>query len=82
MKKYQITEDWHLPELEHYETEKIGLIKVRKYIKSWYEGWKDSVEENEYKMVSFKSDYKTYAICKVKRKSHLDTFYLEVKEKK
>lgn len=81
--KYKILEKWRvLGEVEKYDTEVNGLKAVRKWIEEWIESWKIAVEEPD-KIVSVKTDYKTFAFIKVKTKKlsdrqFFDTFNLKV----
>lgn len=56
---------------------KIALRKVKKWIEDWVETWKFNAEDNGYKFLGFKTDYKTFARCRIKAYG-IDYFYLKV----
>jgi len=61
---------------------RVALNKVRKWIKDWIETWKFNAEDNNYKFLGFITDYKTFAICRIKTDCGTDYFYLKVVEVK
>lgn len=93
--KYFIREVWKISgTIDEYneETNPISnvvnsLKAVREFIKDWIETWQENANENEYRFLNFKTDYKTFAKCKIKTgefygRSLVDTFSLKVKKDK
>lgn len=84
MKKYIIKETWRvMGEIEKYECERTSLKKVKEYIKDWIETWEENAKENDYKFLGFKTDYKTFAKCRIEAGElfgdpMIDTFSLKV----
>jgi len=82
-KYYEIREKWKIGgEYEYYYNVRQNLREVRKFIKEWIESWKENAEENEYKWLGFDTDYKTFAVCRIRTNLGVDTFKLKVIEKK
>ncbi len=87
--KYFIREEWIMrgivSGIERYDEKDtpantvLGLSKVKKWIKDWIETWKENAEDNNYKFLRFKTDYKTFATCWIRKyKGATDTFKLKV----
>jgi hypothetical protein len=55
-----------------------ALGKVKKWIKDWIETWKFNAKDNGYKFLDFKTDYKTFAKCRIKTNEATDNFSLKV----
>lgn len=55
-----------------------ALRKVGKWIKDWIETWKFNAEDNEYKFLDFKTDYKTFGKCRIRTNEAVDNFSLKV----
>jgi len=82
-KHYEIREKWKVAgEYEYYYNVRQNLKQVKAFIKDWIESWKDSAKENGYKWLGCETDYRTYAICRIKTDLGTDSFRLKVIEKK
>jgi len=80
---YEIREDWRVMFThEYYFNTRRTLLGVKKYIKDWIEGWQDNAEDNEYKFLGFKTDYKTFANCRIRTDNGMDYFKIKVIKKK
>ncbi len=79
--KYIIKEHWKMADgSEYYSANRNTLKKVKEYIKDWLENWKENAEYNDYKFLTSKTDYKTFANCKIKTPYSIDYFYLKIKK--
>lgn len=72
--KYYIRERWNMcGDVEKYDEKTtpantvIGLKKVKAWIEDWIETWKENAEDNGYKFLGFKTDYKTFARLRIHR---------------
>ena len=92
--KYFIRETWRVSGcIEKYDEETNpcsntvdSLRMIKAWIKNWIETWKENAVENDYKFLGFKTDYKTFAKCRIKTgelfgDSLIDTFSLKVVKK-
>ena len=81
MKLFGNTEIEKHDEKEHPVTNVCKDLKaVKKWIRDWIETWKENAGENEYKFLDFKTDYKTFAKCRIKTGMGIDNFSLKVIE--
>jgi hypothetical protein len=94
MKKYFIRETWKISGTIEKHNEKTepnsniinSLKAVKEWIKDWIETWEENANENEYKFLGFKTDYKTFAKCRIKTGEFygndlIDSFSLKVIKK-
>lgn len=64
--KYLIKETWRVyGSIEKYDREIETITEVRKYIKDWIESWQEYAEEKGEKFCGLKTDYVTFAKCKI-----------------
>jgi len=86
MKTYIIDEDWKVWGYhEHYHNEidvpGVHWKSIKQYITDWIIGWKESCEENEYKITKIVTDYKTKCTVYIKTDSSNDIMKMKIKEK-
>lgn len=87
MSYYEIWEDWSIGLLgirnhEYYFNIRQNPNQVKKYIKEWIESWEENAEDNEYKFLGSNTDYLTYAKCRIRTNSGIDSFNIVVIKKK